>query len=511
MCPNEIDMQTELTDNLDHQRKTLRERGICVVIPTYNNVGTISDVVARAKVQCDDVIVVCDGSTDGTAELLRAMDGITLVDYPCNAGKGIALKRGFRKAISMGFAYAITLDADGQHFPEDISILLSANKKNSGALIVGKRKGLEKADRSFGSKFANAFSNFWFFVQTGKNLQDTQTGYRLYPLRKLYGLSLLTSRYEAELELLVFSCWHGVDVISEEVNVYYPPREERVSHFRPMADFSRIFVLNTILCLLAIVYALPLRLIRGLLTFLRTAYSLLAFLIFCFVLLLPATLFMRAIKMRKERISYVLHGMLHFIAKLIVSYHGIPGVRYTVENEGEDFSKPAVIICNHQSHLDLMVMLSQTRNLVILTNDWVWNSPFFGIVLRNAEYYPVSMGIDTILPKLQSLVERGYSIVVYPEGTRSKDCSIGRFYKGAFHIARFLELDILPMIEYGMGHVLPKTANSLRKGQMLMSIRKRVEFDQYDKMGTTKQITSWFRKYYIAEYERMCNRLDQVR
>jgi 1-acyl-sn-glycerol-3-phosphate acyltransferase len=158
-----------------------------------------------------------------------------------------------------------------------------------------------------------------------------------------------------------------------------------------------------------------------------------------------------------------------------------------------------------------MVMLSQTRNLVILTNDWVWNSPFFGIVLRNAEYYPVSMGIDTILPKLQSLVERGYSIVVYPEGTRSKDCSIGRFYKGAFHIARFLELDILPMIEYGMGHVLPKTANSLRKGQMLMSIRKRVEFDQYDKMGTTKQITSWFRKYYIAEYERMCNRLDQFR
>jgi 1-acyl-sn-glycerol-3-phosphate acyltransferase len=203
--------------------------------------------------------------------------------------------------------------------------------------------------------------------------------------------------------------------------------------------------------------------------------------------------------------------MLHFIAKLIVRYHGIPGVRYTVENEGEDFTKPAVIICNHQSHLDLMVMLSQTRNLVILTNDWVWNSPFFGIVLRNAEYYPVSMGIDTILPKLQSLVERGYSIVVYPEGTRSKDCSIGRFYKGAFHIARFLELDILPMIEYGMGHVLPKTANSLRKGQMLMSIRKRVEFDQYDKMGTTKQITSWFRKYYIAEYERMCNRLDQFR
>ena len=511
MCANETEMQTELNNNIGHQRRIMRERGICVVIPTYNNASTICDVVSRTRLQCDDVIVVCDGSTDGTAELLRSMEGITLVENARNGGKGEALKLGFRKAISMGFAYAVTLDADGQHFPEDIPVLLSANIKHPGKLIVGQRRGLDKADRSFGSKFANSFSNFWFSVQTGVMLKDTQTGYRLYPLRKLHGLSLLTSRYEAELELLVFSSWHGVDIISEEVSVYYPPREERVSHFRPVADFTRISVLNTILCVLAIVYALPLKILRVLLVFLRTTYSLIAYLVLCFVLLLPITLVLRATRVRREKTSAILHRLLNSVAKLIVLRHGIPGVRYTVENDGEDFNRPAVIICNHQSHLDLMVMLSQTSKLVILTNDWVWNSPFFGMVIRNAEYYPVSMGIDAILPKLQSLVKRGYSIVVYPEGTRSKDCSIGRFYKGAFHIARTLRLDILPMIEYGMGNVLPKKGKYLRKGHMLLSIRKRVSFDDYDRIGTTKEITSWFRRYYINEYSRMCNRMDQWR
>ena len=123
----------------------MRERGICVVIPTYNNASTICDVVSRARLQCDDVIVVCDGSTDGTAELLRSMEGITLVENARNGGKGEALKLGFRKAISMGFAYAVTLDADGQHFPEDIPVLLSANIKHPGKLIVGQRREIGRA------------------------------------------------------------------------------------------------------------------------------------------------------------------------------------------------------------------------------------------------------------------------------------------------------------------------------------------------------------------------------
>ena len=119
-------MQQVLNDNLGRQRLTMHERGICVVIPTYNNVGTIRDVVARAKAQCDDVIVVCDGATDGTLEVLRSMEGIVLVEYPQNAGKGEALRQGFRKALSMGFAYAMYRRVDAEKRRSYRSMFLSS-------------------------------------------------------------------------------------------------------------------------------------------------------------------------------------------------------------------------------------------------------------------------------------------------------------------------------------------------------------------------------------------------
>ena len=252
-----------MTDHKIHQQQLLSDRGICVVIPTYNNEGTITAVVQATLQECRDVIVVNDGSTDGTRDILHGMEGITLVEYAENRGKGYALKCGFRRALQMGFAYAITLDGDGQHYPDDIALFLKANQQHPGALILGSRQ-MDGIERSLGSRFANEFSNFWFYVQTGRRLADTQTGYRLYPLKKLHGLELLTSRYEAELELLVQASWHGVEIVPINIKVYYPPLAERVSHFRPIRDFARISVLNTVLCFLAVVYGLPLRLWRWL-------------------------------------------------------------------------------------------------------------------------------------------------------------------------------------------------------------------------------------------------------
>lgn len=493
------------------QKQTLKDRGICVIIPTYNNAGTIADVVNRSLEQCSSVIVVNDGSTDATTEILKGIDGITLVSYERNAGKGTALKRGFRKALSMGFAYAITLDADGQHFPEDIPILLKANQEHPGALIVGERKGLEKMERSGGSKFANAFSNFWFTVQTGCRLKDTQTGYRLYPLKKLHGLSLLTSRYEAELELMVFASWHGVKLVSTPVNVYYPPREERVSHFRPGLDFTRISILNTILCVLALVYGLPLKIWRTLMTCLRTTYSLMFFVFVTIFIMTPIAMLYLKIGKIDEKKRENLHRMLHFMAKLIMIYHGIPGVKFSVGNANkEDFAKPAVIICNHQSHLDLMTLLVHSKKIIVLTNDWVWNNLFYGYVIRNAEYYPVSAGVDNIMPNLKSLVERGYSIAVYPEGTRSPDCRIGRFHQGAFHIAHTLGVDVLPLVLYGAGKVLPKKDKHLSKGQIRIEIDKRITPEELSSYGETlKEQASYMRKYYKRRYIEMCNKLEQ--
>lgn len=483
---------------------------MCVVVPTYNNVGTIGGVLHRCMEQCADVIVVDDGCTDGTAEILASMDGITVVTQPKNSGKGAALRAGFRKAREMGFAYAITLDADGQHFPEDIPLLLQANIDNPHALIIGERRDLDSMERSGGSKFANAFSNFWFCVQTGRRLRDTQTGYRLYPLKHLPCLQLLTSRYEAELELLVFSAWNGVKIVPVPVNVYYPPREERVSHFRPAYDFTRIFILNTCLCFLALCYGLPLAVLRLVRTVVYTVYSLLFFLVWTLLFLIPASaacvLFIR----NRQKRTWQLHRLLCFVGKLVMRWHGIPGVKRRMVNEySEDYSKPAVVICNHQSPLDLMAMLAQSPKLTLLTNDWVWRNVFFGFAVRHAEYYPVTDGIDTILPKLRSLVERGYSIAVYPEGTRSPDCSIQRFRKGAFRIARELKLDILPLVEYAPGKALPKGGKYLRKGIFHVETDRRIPYAAYSQHGDDKDIASWFRKYYQRRYEDLRDRLDR--
>ena len=246
----------------------MRQQKVCVVMPTYNNCGTLRDMVERVLNYCADVIVVNDGCTDNSAEILASFgERITVVDYGSNRGKGYALKQGFKKAKALGFDYALTIDSDGQHFPEDIPLFIEAlltaghdpltRKGNSNVLIVGSRN-LNQENMPGGNTFANKFSNFWFKIQTGISLPDTQTGYRLYPLKRLP--KIFSSRYEAELSLLVFSAWRGTDLIPIKVNVFYP--EDRVTHFRPFWDFFRISVLNTVLCVVALVYGWPSRLIR---------------------------------------------------------------------------------------------------------------------------------------------------------------------------------------------------------------------------------------------------------
>ena len=493
----------------DKQQQTLHDRGICVVIPTYNNGGTITRVVRETLLECRDVIVINDGSTDNTSSQLHQVEGITLIEYATNRGKGYALREGFKRALEMGFSYAITLDGDGQHYPSDICHFLTANQKHPGTLIIGSRR-LEGVERSEGSKFANKFSNFWFWVQTGRKLPDTQTGYRLYPLKKLRGLSLLTSRYEAELELLVFASWHGTELVPIDINVYYPPREERVSHFRPGVDFARISVLNTVLCFLAVVYGLPLRLFRLLSNIVRTGYSLLFVLFFCFCIITPAVWLYVKIGKLTEKKRHNLHRLIYHATRFVMLRHGIPGTCFSYQvAEGVDFNKPSVIICNHQSHIDLACQLIFTPNMIFLTNQWVWHNPLYGLLIRNAEFYPVAEGIDALMPKLQSLVERGYSIAVFPEGTRSKDCSIGRFHQGAFYIAEQLGLNIVPMYLYGPGKILPKKTYHLRKGPIYIEVDEPITNAQLKAMGDTKSQASLLRRHYIEKYEQIANQIEQ--
>ena len=234
-----------------------------ILIPTYNNAGTVSDVVGRALAQSLPVLVVNDGSTDATAELLARMqqdnDALQVLSFPVNRGKGRALQAGLLAAKEQGYVDVITLDADGQHFPEDIPQLLA--QAGANRLVAGSRN-LTADGMPRGNTFANRFSNFWFRLQTGRAVSDTQCGFRVYPVQELSGLRRMTSRYEAELLLLVFAAWKGLDIVSVPIRVVYP--EDRVSHFRPYRDFLRISLLNTCLCLLALVYGYPRRLFTAL-------------------------------------------------------------------------------------------------------------------------------------------------------------------------------------------------------------------------------------------------------
>lgn len=232
-----------------------------VVIPTFNNGSTLKEVLTGVMDVCGNVIVVNDGSCDNTYDILNQFDGIEVITHNKNRGKGAALNSGFRKAYDLGYKYAITIDSDGQHYPQEIKLLCDASLKEPETLWIGSRDF--KSDNMPGkNSFANRFSNFWFKLETGITLEDTQSGFRLYPLERLKGIRTLSGRYEFELEIIVRAAWRNVVVKNIPVSVYYPPKEIRISHFKPFKDFARISILNTVLVFIALLWWWPLKFIK---------------------------------------------------------------------------------------------------------------------------------------------------------------------------------------------------------------------------------------------------------
>jgi len=240
-----------------------REKKCCVIIPTYNNNQTIQQVIRDVLEYTNQVIVVNDGSTDNTKEILREFKQIDVVSYSRNKGKGYALRQGFKAAWNKGYEYAITIDSDGQHFASDLPTFIQAIDENPNTIIIGNRN-MEQEGIPGKSSFGNRFSNFWFKFETGIKIPDTQSGYRLYPLKPLSKMFFFTKKYEFEIEVIVRAAWKGVKVSDVPIQVYYAPIESRVSHFRPFRDFSRVSILNTFLVLYALLIVKPFEFIRKL-------------------------------------------------------------------------------------------------------------------------------------------------------------------------------------------------------------------------------------------------------
>lgn len=211
---------------------------VAIVVPVYNHGTRISDVLWQASALGQPIFVVDDGSTDGTAAILRSINNITVLTHPQNIGKGAALRTGF-KAAQQSCNWAITLDADGQHKPEDAVNLLDAVEDNQRPIVVGMRQGMDGDHVPWTSKFGRKFSNFWVWVSGGPFISDSQSGFRLYPLPESLDLPVKANRFQFEVEILVTAHQNNIPILEAPVQVVYQKGAERISHFHPWKDFLR--------------------------------------------------------------------------------------------------------------------------------------------------------------------------------------------------------------------------------------------------------------------------------
>jgi len=216
----------------------LNRSKVAIIIPAYNHGTRISDVVRKATASGYPVFVVDDGSTDGTPEILSSIEAITVLTHPHNMGKGAALQTGF-KAACEAFDWAITLDADGQHKPEDIEQLLATVKGNIRPVVLGVRQGMDGGNVPWTSRFGRGFSNFWVWTSGGPKVSDSQSGFRLYPIPEALDLPVRAQRFQFEVEILVKARRAGIPVVEAPVQVVYQKGAERISHFHPWKDFLR--------------------------------------------------------------------------------------------------------------------------------------------------------------------------------------------------------------------------------------------------------------------------------
>lgn len=207
------------------------------LIPAYNSAATVGDVVSGSLRALSAVLVVDDGSDDGTGAA-AAQAGADVIRHPTNRGKGAALLTGFRHLAERGFARAVTLDADGQHPPEEIATLLAASDADPQALVIGVRKK-EGQHIAASNRLANRLADLAVSWIARRRLLDTQSGFRVYPIAPTLALGAQSPRFEFETEIIIRAAQAGIAVREVGTQVHYPPPAVRQSHFRRVADTAR--------------------------------------------------------------------------------------------------------------------------------------------------------------------------------------------------------------------------------------------------------------------------------
>lgn len=208
-------------------------------------------------------------------------------------------------------------------------------------------------------------------------------------------------------------------------------------------------------------------------------------------------------KSTKHKMTY--HRQLQKVCKFVIKR--IPMAKCTIKNksgEEDPFDTPSIIICNHQSHIDLMAILALTPKVIVVTNKWVWNAPFYRWIIRYADFYPTENFDKDDIEPLRKKIQEGYSIMIFPEGTRSEDCSILRFKKGAFYLAKELNINILPILIHGFGYVLPKKYMLLKKGELNVRVMPSIETKDKEYQVVCKETRAMYRQWYSE----LCNEVE---
>lgn len=233
---------------------------------------------------------------------------------------------------------------------------------------------------------------------------------------------------------------------------------------------------------------------------LKTYYSFGIFVLYIFFVGVPMGWIYSLSKknLAKNQDIYHRHAA-HFFRRFI--RHHLCCATHEVRNPyHETFAKPAMIIANHQSLLDLPLTMMMSPKMVVMTGQWVWESKIYGKVVKFCDYFPSSMPMEEMLDHIKDVMSRGYSVLIFPEGTRSEDCQIHTFRRGAFHLAEQLQCDILPMVISGTGKVLPKTDFCLHDGHMILEIGKRISFSEGIMGENHGQLTRYWHKFFLQRY-----------
>lgn len=221
---------------------------IWAVIPVYNHSTTLKKIIQETLKLCQNVLVVDDGSTDADITYLLSELNVKVIKHKENMGKGAALRTAAEYIIEQNGRYIITLDADGQHDPKDIKYFLPLISENCKTIILGERD-FDSLNVPEKSKFGRKFSNFWINLETGCEVRDSQSGFRGYPAELLNDTKCVAEYYAFETEILVRGAWLGMKIENVNISVYYPTKEQRITHFKPFLDNFRISLLHSRLCM----------------------------------------------------------------------------------------------------------------------------------------------------------------------------------------------------------------------------------------------------------------------